>query len=140
MGGGVCVAVGATVLRVDQGMHSTTTPNVKIEPVLKAKPVLMPSSRVKLRTRVKGSHLFIIAFLSLMVAAQLITIRAKVTDLHYQIQVLNYQTQQVENERDAHYQHQAELSKLSRLKEVVTAQGANLDSSKVFRLPEQPVS
>lgn len=134
------MAVGATVLKADQKMYSTTNPNVTIEPVLKAKPVLVSNSQVKLRTRVKGSHLFLIAFLSLMVAAQLIVVRAKITDLHYQIQVLNYQTDQVINERDAHYQHQAELSKLSRLKEVVTAQGAILDSSKVFRLPEQPIS
>lgn len=134
------MAVGATVLKPNQKMYSTPTPNVTIEPVLKAKPVLMSNPQAKLRTRVKGSHLFLITFLTLMVAAQLIMVRAKMMDLHYQIQILNYQTSQIENERDAHYQHSAELSKLSRLKEVVTAQGAILDSNKVFRLPEQPIS
>lgn len=134
------MSVGATLLK--QRIDSDANPKMtEREERWGVKPIVMSNvKKRKTKIRVKGRHLFLLVFISLLVMAQLIVARAKINDLHYEIQVLNYQISKVEAERDANYQHQAELLKLSRLKEVAIAEGAVLDSSKVFRLPDKPMS
>ena len=82
----------------------------------------------------KGWHLFIISTFSLTLVYQLVMSRAQFVDLHYQIEKIEYEIGKIETEKNAYYQHQAELTKLSRLKESISEEDATLQGDRIYRL------
>lgn len=82
----------------------------------------------------KGWHLFVISTLSLALVYQVVLSRSKLIDLHYQIETIEYQIGKIETEKNAYYQHQAELTKLSRLKESISSEEAKLEGDRIYRL------
>lgn len=84
----------------------------------------------------KGWHLFIISTFSLTLVYQLVMSRAQFVDLHYQIEKIEYEIGKIETEKNAYYQHQAELTKLSRLKESIAGEEATLQGDRIYRLEQ----
>lgn len=81
-------------------------------------------------------HLFIISTFSLAFVYQLVMSRAQLIDLHYQIETIEYQIGKIETEKNAYYQHQAELTKLSRLKESISSEDVRLEGDRIYRLAQ----
>lgn len=88
----------------------------------------------KLKRHRKGLHLAVISTLSLLLVYQLVMSRAQLVDLHYQIETIEYQIGKIETEKNAYYQHQAELTKLSRLKESIQSEEVKLEGDRIYRL------
>ena len=90
--------------------------------------------RSKPRQQRKVWHIVIISGFTLGLVCELIMTRSQIVNLHYQIEAIEYQSGKIETEKNAYYQHQAELTKLSRLKEAISEETATMESSRVFRL------
>lgn len=114
-------------------------PSISVEvqkPSVVASPYIVPRPQKQRQSRVKNVHFVVIASAILFVLTQFLMTRAQIVNLHYQIEDLNYQNDRILAERDAHYQHQAELSQLSRLKTLVQDEGLVLDGHRVIQLSE----
>lgn len=88
----------------------------------------------KNRLKVQAGHLLVISGIALTLVYEVVISRAQLVDLHYQIEKVEYEVEQIKTERNAYYQHQAELTKLSRLKDAIQSEQAELEGSRIYRL------
>lgn len=92
----------------------------------------VPKNRLKVQT----GHLLVISGIALTLVYEIVISRAQLVDLHYQIEKIEYEVDQLRTEKNAYYQHQAELTKLSRLKEAIQSEEVELEGSRIYRLEE----
>lgn len=122
----------ASAARVVEGQNirEITKKQVNLKPV-------QPSQKTKVDSRVKTPHILLITGLLVLVGTQLVMSKTSLNDLHYEIERLQVQTNQLKGENDAHYQHLSELSQMNRLKEIVNIEGLTLDNSRVYKLGQE---